>query len=427
MVEAPRPRVAVHRVVERPETFALWMAGAAVIAAVAGIVLGVLAAAEAGVGVSRWSETVQAHGRLQLSAFAAPFICALAMEFMPRLNQQPMLPLRERVGIPALLAVGALAMGLGQVFELPWNWWVVPATGVVLGGATWFAVVAVRFRSPRPPSIDPQPLYFRAAGVWLAVAALIAVWGVLDAEARVVPLDLSGATHEVFLRGFVTLTIGAVAIRAFPGHLGTEPMSLQTQRLCLAGISASVALWLAGAGLGNMDGIGWLTRVADVGFAASLLAFTVGIGVFNGWRSRLDGPRYGVLIPVAWLGVVVYAVLLAVVAILPGGRDLTLYQDGAIRHTYMLGFMVPLMVAMAHVVLARFGVGRIRQENLLTASFVALVVSWPLRVIPAIVSDAPSEFGQVLLSTAGGLAMVGFALLAWVSAGVARDMRAARR
>jgi hypothetical protein len=57
------------------------------------------------------------------------------------------------------------------------------------------------------------------------------------------------------------------------------------------------------------------------------------------------------------------------VRLAPAGDELNLYQEGAIRHIFLLGFVLPLMLAMAHIVLARFGAGYIPWQNLLTAGF----------------------------------------------------------
>jgi hypothetical protein len=93
----------------------------------------------------------------------------------------------------------------------------------------------------------------------------------------------------------------------------------------------------------------------------------------------------------------------------------------------MLGFMVPLMVAMAHIVLARFGTGQIPWENALTTAFVLLLAAWPLRVAPVLFTEAPSGVGQALMSAAGGLGMLALALVAVVCVRTAAEVRRATR
>lgn len=409
----------------RPWLFAAFMATGAAVAALAGVLLGILAATEAGIGGTHWSETVQAHGRLQLFGFAAPFVVALALEFMPRLNQQPAIPSRVRLGVPALLLAGALLMGAAQLWESAFAWLIWPGAVSFAAGAIWFAAIAVKFPTPRPLAVDPQPLYFKAASLWLAASALLTAWGIAASEEAIVPLDLSAAIAETFLRGFVMLLIAGVALRALTGHLGLRPMATRIQAICFAAFNAALLGWLASAGLGELAAFEAGMRLADAAFALTLLGFTAGLGVYQGLRTRLGGPRYGILIPLAWAGAVIYALLL--IAAAAGWPDLSLYQDGAIRHTFMLGFMAPLMVAMAHIVLARFGTGRIPWENALTTGFVLLMAAWPLRVVATLFGDAPTDTEQAVLSASGGLAMAGLALTAAVCFRTALQIRAAHR
>jgi hypothetical protein len=121
-------------------------------------------------------------------------------------------------------------------------------------------------------------------------------------------------------------------------------------------------------------------------------------------------------VPLVWFGVVLYAVALLALGLAPGREGISLYQEGAVRHIFVLGFMLPLMVAMAHIVLARFGTGAVPNENLLTAAFILLVVAWPLRVLPALPSEAPGEGAQGLMAAAGILTIAALAMTAFVSA-----------
>ncbi len=416
VARAPRPALP-----RRTWLFAAWMGVAAAVAALFGLVLGILAATEAGIGATHWSEVVQAHGRVQLFGFAAPFAVALALEFLPRLNQQPAVPARTRLALPALLLAGSLAMAAAQLWEPSFA--VLGAVGVVafVAGAAWFAVLAGWFPSARPIAIDPQPLFFRAAGAWLAMTAILAGWAFATAESAILPLDLSRGIAETFLRGFIMLLIAAVGLRAFPGHLGLHPMSATHQRLTFAGFNAAIALWLAAAGLGSLEEVRPLVRIADLMFAATMLGFTYALGLSASARWRRGQPRYATLIPLAWLGAVAFALLLIVEAVL--GPDPSLYRDGALRHVFMLGFMAPLMLAMAHIVLERFGTGHIPWQNLLTFAFVAVFVAWPLRTAPVLFSDAPSSLDQAFLGIAGGLTAIGFASTAAVCLRTAREVR----
>lgn len=405
--------------------FAAFMGVASAVAAFVGVVLGVLAATEASIGATHWSEVIQAHGRVQLFGFAAPFAVALALEFIPRLNQQPMFSARVRIALPAGLLGGAIAMAVAQLWEPSYP--VLGTLGVAAfgAGAAWFAYLSVRFQTARHTSVDPQPLFFRAAGLWLAATALLLAWAFASAEAAVLPLDLSRAIAETFLRGFIMLLIVAVGLRAIPGHLGLRPMPAASQRLAFAGFNGALALWLASAGLGGLDEVRPLVRAADILFAVTILGFSRSLGILPALKWKAGEPRYATLVPLAWLGVVAYAIILTVEAIL--GPDHSLYRDGAPRHVFMLGFMAPLMLAMAHIVLARFGIGRIAWEPLLTIAFFAVFVAWPLRTLPMLFSDVPSTLDQALMGIAGTLTSLGLVAAAAVCLRTAWQVASAHR
>lgn len=414
------PRAPTVVLPARPWMFAIWMAAASMIAVVAGLVLGILAATEASIGGSRWTPSVQAHGRLQVFGFVATFVVALAFEFLVRLNGRPAFSARIRLAVPALLGAGALVLAAGQVWHDTIGALAYAGGAIFLCGAMSFAVLTWRIPLSRPVRIDPQPLFMRAAAAWLAVAGALALWGVAEAESGVVPLDISAATVEVFLRGFVTFVIIGVGLRAFAGHLNLEPPTATQQLVVYGFLNASVVAWLVASGIGALSALTWLERIADAAFAVGLVAFVAWFGILAGLRRFRGGPRYALLIPLAWAGAMAYAALLAATAVLPGGHNLGIYEEGAIRHTYLLGFIVPLMIAMAHVVLARFALGYVPWENALTGGFFLVFAAWPLRTIPFVFESAPSTPSRWLLATAGFLAMAGLMLVAAVSARTAQ-------
>lgn len=413
-VHAP-PRPAAMARPRAPWIFAGWMAGSAAVAILAGLVLGILAALETGIAGERWTQVVEAHGRLQLTGFVSVFVVALSFEFLARLYQRPMFPPLARVGVPALLAVGAAVEAAGQVWPDQLDILILPGALVVAAGSVAFAVLAWRVRYHYPLSVEPQPLFFRAGSAWLAAAGLLGIWTAARAESGfVVPVE-SHAVAEVILRGFLTNVIIAVGLRAFVGHLSLPPMTPRRQAIIVVALNVAVVAWLAGQGLGALPAVDLLVRAGDLLFGVSLLAFAWWLQIFSPLRRGFHEPRYQWLIPLAWAGAAVYAVLLIAVAVLPAGSDLTIYQDGAIRHTYMLGFVLPLMAAMAHVVLARFGTGVIRWENALTVGCLMLIAAMPLRVLPALFVDAPGDVAKQILATAGGLTTIALILVAAVA------------
>lgn len=407
---AARPRAVP--MVRHPWAFAAWMALAAVIAVVAGLTLGVLAAAEAGIGGERWTPAVQAHGRIQLFGFVATFVVALALEFLPRLNGRPPFPAWVRLGLPGVLATGALLAGAGQVWHVEAGGLVIPGALLMAAGGIAFAGVTLRVQPQQPIRIDPQPLFFRAAAVWLALAAVLSAWSLVRADGGVVPISESRLLMELFLRGFVMLAIIAVALRAFPGHVGTPMVPARRQLITFAGLNGSLLAWAAAQGTGPLAEVPVLWQAANIAYAATLLVLTGWLGLMPMLRPRRGQPGYTLMIPAAWTGLVVYAVLLAGMALFAAEGRPGIYQEGAVRHVFLLGFMVPLMLAMAHIVLARFGTGRLHWGAALTAGFILVTAAWPLRVLPVLTADAPSDAGKAALVLAGVLAMAGLALAA---------------
>jgi hypothetical protein len=313
-----------------------------------------------------------------------------------------------------MLAAGALLLASGQAFESEVGFLMWPG-GLLFGsGAVAFFAVALRVKSPRSLRSDPQPLFIKAAAGWLSATALLSLWALSKTDAGVIPLSYSRAVVEVFLRGFVLLVIMGVGLRAFVGHLGLEPLAPRRQIVVWSVLNASLIAWLLALGLGPLPQATWLWRMADVGLVTGVAMFTVWLGILRPLLAPGPKPRYATLVPLAWAGVLVYSVLLFASATIPAFHNLNIYEEGGIRHVFMLGFVEPMMVAMGHVVLARFGTGRVEWENALTAAFVVLTVAWPLRVVPALFDQASSDAGKWLLATAGVLVMVGLTLVAAV-------------
>lgn len=412
-VTAPAAQRKAH--IQSPWLFAAWMGVAALIAVAAGLVLGTLAGAEVGIGDGRWTQAVQAHGRLQLFGFVAAFVVALGLEFVPRLNQRSLPPRRVRAGVPGLIVTGSLLSAGGQFWHEPLSWLTVPGGVLTTAGCLAFAAFAWRTPPPRPFRIDPQPLFVRAASLWLVGAAAASAWVLATAEAGAVPVSESRIPAEMFLRGFIMLIVTGIGLRAFVGHLNLKPLSPRQQILLLGMLNAGLVAWLAGEGAGPLAGWTWLVRAADVAHALTLLLLVRWFGLLPRLVRGPKQPRYEWFIPVAWLGLVVYAVMLAGAASVAGGAQLDLYQDGALRHTFVLGFMLPLMVAMAHIVLARFGTGSVSWAPALDMALVLVVLSWPLRVIPALGEGGPSAIERASIGISGIVLMAALGLVAAVA------------
>jgi hypothetical protein len=126
------------------------------------------------------------------------------------------------------------------------------------------------------------------------------------------------------------------------------------------------------------------------------------------------------LIRLAWLGGIAWAALLIWFA--ATSRPLSAHEEGAIRHTLMLGFMAPLVLAFAHIILARFALGAIPHQKALTAGYMLILFAWPLRVGAGLFLEPQATLARTLLSTAGVATILGLGLAAFVAAATARGV-----
>lgn len=412
--DIPLQQVALRRIPGLPWLFAASMATAAIIAVGAGLVLGILAALQTGYGLDRWTQTVEAHGRLQLFGFATVFIMALVLEFTVRMNGRPPFRPLLRLGAPAAIAGGSVLQATGTLWYGPLGWLAPVGALILTVGAMAFALAVVRLKPPVSLRLDPQPWFIRLSAVWLVVASLMSLAAAFNSQdGMLLPVE-SHAIAEVLLRGFILQIIFAIGPRVLRGHLGLPALSARQQIVLLVALNLSTLAWLAAQDIWWLPGISWIVRLADMTLAASLIALSIWLRVFRQMSARYKGEPYEWQVPIAWFGLLIYAITLFAVRLVDGPGDLNLYQDGAIRHILFLGFMVPLMVAMSQVVLARFGTGRVHGERLLTTAFIVLVVSWPFRVVPALTENGPGDFGRGLMALAGAATMVALALVAIV-------------
>jgi hypothetical protein len=285
---------------------------------------------------------------------------------------------------------------------------------MLLASGVYFVAI-LRVHAPQPLKLDPQPWFIRAAAFWLMVAAAFALVASMTWESGTsLPVE-SRLVADVFLRGFVLNMVFAIAPRAFRGHMGLPALSARKQVTILLLVNAGLVAWILGQDAWRLPGVPWFARAADIALAAAVLLLTAWLRIFENLSQRYRGERYEWQIPIAWFGLVIYAVVLAVVAAAPGTRHLDLYQDGAIRHILLLGFMLPLVAAMGHIVLARFGTGVIHGQDLLTASFLVFAASWPMRVLPVLLSETPGATARGFMGLAGVCTIVGLALFAIVA------------
>lgn len=416
----PFVQVATPQIVQRMAPRRGWvlhvaLAASLLIAALGGIVLGVLAATGLGVGRDRWLATVQGHGDLQLWGWFAVFITALTFEFIVRLNGRPAIALGPRVAVLLLLGTGALVSAAGRVAGMQ----AVVVSGAMceVAGAALFAFLVFRIPPARPLREDLHPGFFRAGSAWLVVAACAELFAALAMQSGTTPVETLHVAVECVLRGFVLNVTVAVGLRAFPGHLGLPPVNARSQRVIGVSLNGGLALWVVSNILPGGLASTVLGAVGDLVLGGALVWATLALGVpgaLRSWRRARERPQ--LMIPIAWVGLVVYAIGLISGAafVMSRGVEPGLFTAGAVRHVFMLGFVGPLLLAMSHVVLERFGTGRLLWRNALTVAFALLIVAWPLRVVPPLVDDVGSAASRGIMGLAGILVAAALALAAAV-------------
>lgn len=398
-----------------PWFFAAGMAASLAIAIFGGLLFGAFAATESGPAHGRWTETVQAHGDLQLFGWVAVFVAILTFEFIIRINARgAALPLRARLFVVSAFGLGAVLRAVGQV----WNpeagiLWPIGATFIALGSFV-FAGLVFSVRPPNAIRDETQPLWLWSAAIWLVLASVAGFAGALRATGGVMALDESRFGVELMVRGFMLNTILGIAVRAFPGHLGLPMIERTRHRALWLMVNVSLLIWLLGSGAFFLGDASLLRQIGDfiLGVALVLATFWLSLSiVVRNWTTR---PYYRAMIPIAWVGLIAYAVALIAAAFFPGWAERDIFAAGGIRHIFMLGFMAPLMMAMADVVLARFGTGQILHERWLPIGFVLLILAWPLRVVLPLFTSEISMVSHSIYGAAAIFATVGLGLLAWV-------------
>jgi len=397
----PSPGRMARPVVSFP---AVAMAMSLLLAALGGLSLGVMAATQSGTAGGRWAATVQAHADLQLWGWFAVFIVALVFEFIVRLNGRPPVPVGARLVVLLLFAGGAVASASGRLLGVLDQILVTGGATLILVGALLFLAIVLRIPPARPLRVDLHPLFFRTGAVWLLVAAGAGLVASTRLSSGVASFDESQLVAEFFIRGFVINVIIAVALRAFPGHLGLPHVPAFHQRILWVLLNGSVPLWAAGTTGFGVPGVEALQSVGDLLFATALVWATGVLRIDQAVRAwRHHPPRAQLLVPLAWGGLVTYVVVIALQAVtwIAGGAQDTAFEAGAARHILMLGFVAPLFIAMSHVVLQRFLTGRLLGEAWLTGAFAMLMLAWPLRVAPPLLDADVGETTQALMGLAG--------------------------
>jgi len=423
-VVAPSPRASVATAAPNRWLFASFIAAGFAVAAVTGMTLALLAGTRVWVGDEHWTATIQAHGRIQAWAFAVVLVSGLAPEFLARFNGRMLPATWLRLTSAGLIAGGTL-LGAPAATLPAWLGWL-PDLGAAMtvAGSLLFARIILGIRRFRPIRADLHPAFFLAAAAWLVVGSLLLVKAEDGTMNGIFPGAETRAMHEVLLRGFILGVIIGVTIRALPGHAGTRPLLPVQQAAVFVVLQSAVVLWLAGSGAFVDSSAEWATRAGNALTATVLLYYTLATGIFDPRRLQ-DADRVNLFIRIAWVGALAWAALLLWWAAAPDA--VSAHREGAIRHTAMLGFMAPLMLAFAHVVLVRFGNGIIARHSFLTAGFVLVATAWPLRVAAGLLFTPDDSASRVLMGIAGVMVMMGLGGAAVSAGATASALRRASR
>lgn len=368
-----------------------------------------------GEGGPRWPAYVQVHGHIQTIGFVGLIIVGVGHRLAAAFSGRPDVRYPQLIPLTlVLIAGGVLLRAIGQPSAAHTPFTVLHVSGAVaeaLGAAVFaFNLIATLRGTLRR---EPAARFFVAGAGWFLVQALLAlVWIAEGARSGAVLLPPDRDHLLIFLQlfGFHLVFILGVAVRAFPTFFARPHITVNGIAVPFwgvqAGLTALVAATLIEAGRVPLGNLGLL----------ALAVSTIWITVHIGWwrrpsRIRPASRPFAITVQLALAWLTATCAFLAWTAVIAASQERTptwLELDVA-RHTFALGVVLTLIVAMAQLVLPEFASERLSgQQGAWRGPLLGGLLSCAtiLRIAPRFAADAiDGQAANWLIATSGVLAL----------------------
>lgn len=373
-----------------------------------------------------WLAVVQVHGQVQIVGFVTPFIVAVGAILFPRFLAVPL----DR---PGTMLVGTLTLAGGVALRVvgqpladsPVRVGLLLVSGVL--GPIGLALAVYPLARCSRRSIQPWSLWrsYSALGLALfAIATLVNLYAsvLLANGLPLVPYALDEALLHLQVWGFVVPLTLAVGLKIFPKFLILRTPREHAFHPLLgvygAGVLLTAAGWLGLEASPSLEGILFTLRaVGSVLGAAALAGFVAAIRLFepaerpSGTPHITNPTRLWIRIAYAWLllGAILGAVYATREAL--GGAGAGFVGGSVVRHALAMGYLLPLMAAMAGRMLPVYSADVLRRRWLLPTTVWLLLAGALARVGGELVGGYEPSVAPVV-ALGGMLSTAGFLLLA---------------
>ena len=327
-----------------------------------------------------WLPLAQAHGQAQIVGFVGLFVMAVGTVLFPRFLASPLRRPRLAAAGGLVLAVAVGLRGLAQPLEPS----VIRSAILVLSGGLGplgFALFALDLFGSMRRSVQPWDAWRLYAGAGLVAFALAlglnaAATAPLVGGSTFVPFALDEALVHLQLWGFVVPVTLAVGLKIFTRFLLLRPPAAGAFVPLLGAYLAGVGLVTTGWLMVELSPglVGAAAPVRALGSlleAGSLLGFVLALRLYRaptrpaGTPHVIDPTRLWVRLAYGWL--LLAAVLGAGFAVREalGGAGANFTEASAVRHALTMGYLLPLMAAMAGRLLPIYSADVLRHRRLL--------------------------------------------------------------
>ncbi len=350
-----------------------FVAGAIISGLIIGFPLGLVLAHAAAQGSNlggRWAALAQAHGHLQLLGWLGLFVMGMGFRLVPRFTGTRIRPAGLVPVTFCLMVAGLLLRTIAQPFadEGPIAALFVASAVLEVAASLLFAAAILRCLTAGRREAFLYSPFFGAGAVWLSLAALLNLAFVVDAatdSAPVIPALRSLAAASALLYGFVVMFILAVSLRIFPIFFQRPPAQRQATLIAWSVVNGALAVYVASIIWRSYD-LSADTRVLQTAaffiLGVALIGVVGLIRIFEGQPHRLHSSsrRSMRFVRSAYAWLLVTAALQTFFAgrALIDGNVTAFYETDAIRHFLALGFMTPMIIGMAFLVLPRLAMLR---------------------------------------------------------------------